>query len=551
MPGPSAGEALTVRELVERAGLGIEVVAGHAGLDRVVEAVYIGDLDDPTPWMVQGSLLLTTGPRLEQEPSVGVQLVRLLRQTGMVGVGVAIMPFVREIPPEMARAADEEGLPLLRIPEGTPFREITSYVFNALASRDMHRLRRSVALQKQLVEVLLAEQDPAGLVRRLGDLLEAGVLLFDAGGRVIEATALAHAGPDFAAAAWREYRAVVAHGTPRSVLAVAGLHVAFREVRLDHQVAQVLMAVFPGGSLISEFADAALTFAQRLLEVELRTGTNVAAVRRRTRPGLLEMLLHGRGTAAELGERLLQHGIDAGEAYRVLALSVGAAGGGDRRPHPSVTNTMAEALLDTFDRLLEERGVPFLSGRVRGQVLALAPLPAVDDTGVVAEQVAELAGVVATRLRASRIDVGISAALTGLGGVPRGAGQARLALRAASLVPGEAAVVRAFDQLGRRYRVLDSLDDAQLGELAEAVVGRLREADRHGTGDLLATLEAYLAHGCSAADTAAALFVHRNTLHKRLQRIEEVLGLDLRTTEGRVEASLGLLAAEVLATRQG
>jgi len=548
MQGPNAGEALTVRELVERAGLGLEVVAGHAGLDRVIEAVYIGDLDDPTPWMVQGSLLLTTGPRLEQEPSLGVQLVRLLRQTGMVGVGVAIMPFVREIPEEMARAADEEGLPLLRIPEGTPFREITSYVFNALASRDMHRLRRSVALQKQLVEVLLAEQDPAGLVRRLGDLLEAGVLLFDGSGRVLEATPQAPGGPGFAAAAWEEYRAVVARGTPRSVLAVAGLHVAFREVRLDHHVAQVLMAVFPEGSLISEFADAALSFAQRLLEVELRTGTNVAAVRRRTRPGLLEMLLHGRGTVAELGERLLQHGIDAGEAYRVLALAVAAPGGG-RRDHPAVADTMAEALLDTFDRLLEERQAPFLSRRTRGQVLALTPLPAVEDTDEVVRQAAEVAEVVATRLRAPRVDVGVSAALTGLTGVPRGAGQARLALRAASLAPGTGPVVRAFDQLGRRYRVLDSLDDAQLAELADAVVGRLRAADRHGAGELLGTLEAYLATGCSAADTAAALYVHRNTLRKRLQRIEEVLGLDLRSTGGRVEAYLGLLAAEVLATR--
>jgi DNA-binding PucR family transcriptional regulator len=51
-------------------------------------------------------------------------------------------------------------------------------------------------------------------------------------------------------------------------------------------------------------------------------------------------------------------------------------------------------------------------------------------------------------------------------------------------------------------------------------------------------------------ETAQALFVHRNTLHKRLRRIEDVLGIDLGSSGGRVEAYLGVHAAEVLDKRQ-
>ena len=67
----NAGDELTVRELVDQSGLHLKAVAGRGSLETVVQAVYIGDLDDPTPWMVEGSLLLTTGPRLEAEPEVG------------------------------------------------------------------------------------------------------------------------------------------------------------------------------------------------------------------------------------------------------------------------------------------------------------------------------------------------------------------------------------------------------------------------------------------------------------------------------------------------
>jgi hypothetical protein len=280
----SPSDVLTIRELVEQTDLHLEVVAGGDGIGKVIEAVYMGDLDDPTPWMVEGSLLLTTGPRLEAEPEVGVHLVQLLRQSGMVGIGVAITPYVREIPAAMIEAADEEGLPLLRVPEGTPFRAITSYVFNALASRDMHRLRRSMALQRQLLDVLVAEQDAGGLVRRLGELLDADTLLYNEVGDVVAARyAKARARPvdAFARRLWSEYRAIVGLGQPRSVIDLDGRHIAFREVRSQGRVEQVMMAVYGQGSLISEFADAALTFAQRLLEVESATGRNAAAVLRR------------------------------------------------------------------------------------------------------------------------------------------------------------------------------------------------------------------------------------------------------------------------------
>jgi purine catabolism regulator len=546
----SYGEELTVRELVERSGLHLEAIAGRSGLDRIVEAVYIGDIDDPTPWMVEGSLLLTTGPRLETEPQFGARLVHLLRQSGMVGVGVSILPHVLEIPRVMLEAADEEGLPLLRVPEVTPFREITSYVFNALASRDMHRLRRSMALQRQLLDVLITDQDPGGLVRRLGELLGAGTLLFDVNGRLLQAglESEGRQAETFARAAWEAYRAVLQAGKPRSVLGLGRRHVAFREVLVQGAVEQVLMAVYPKEGLISEFADAALSFAQRLLEVELASGHRVVTVRRRTRAGLLEMLMLGRGDDHELRERLLYQGIEPSEPWRLLVLSIGS-GQGTRAGHPSVTDAVADALLATVDRVLEERQFPFVSRRTHGEVLVLSPLSGCEDVEAVRETVGDLSATAAARLQAEGVECGVSAAARGLGQVPRAVGQARLSLHHARGA-GTATGVSIFDDLGGRYRLLDSLDDGALLELARGTVERLREADRRAGGQLFVTLDSFLDHGCSVGETAAALFVHRNTLRKRLKRIEEVLGVDLSSTGGRVEAYLGVRAAEVLDARR-
>jgi DNA-binding PucR family transcriptional regulator len=51
-------------------------------------------------------------------------------------------------------------------------------------------------------------------------------------------------------------------------------------------------------------------------------------------------------------------------------------------------------------------------------------------------------------------------------------------------------------------------------------------------GDTLAqTLETLFAHGMRIERTAAALYVHPNTLRHRLRRYEEETGADLRRTE--------------------
>jgi len=552
----SIGDALTIRELVEQSDLQLEVVAGRSGVGQVIEAVYIGDLDDPTPWMVQGSLLLTTAPRLEADPESGVRLVRLLKEKRMVGIGVAIMPHVRDIPGVMLDAADEEGLPLIRVPEGTPFRRVTSYVFNALASRDMHRLRRSVALQKHLLEVLLAEQTPSGLVRRLGELVEADTLLLDSSGALVGAAAPQGAASEsLIEEAWAEYRRILSAGVPRSVIVdVRGRQIAFREILVHGRTEQVLMAIYPEGTLISEFADAALSFAQRLLEVELVTGHNAGMVRRRTRAGLLDMLLHSRGTPAELAERLLYHGIEPREPWRVLALTMvpPAVEAGEPRVaarDAEIAEAVADEFLATVDHVFEESGVPFVSRGAHGEVLVLSPLQGNEDVAAARAFLLDAVSAAGARLRGARIVAGVSASSSALDGLPRAVGQARLALRH-GVSRGEAPVML-FDDLGVRYKALDSLPDEVLRELREGVVGRLAAADEGHGSELLPTLEAYLATGFSAGDTAASLFVHRNTLRKRLARIEAVTGLDLATSGGQAEAYLSVRAAEVLAIREG
>jgi GAF domain-containing protein len=89
----------------------------------------------------------------------------------------------------------------------------------------------------------------------------------------------------------------------------------------------------------------------------------------------------------------------------------------------------------------------------------------------------------------------------------------------------------AYEDLGAyRYLVHLRLEDAPRDRQWDGVE-RLRAYDRRRGAHLVDTLERYLEARRSATTAARALYIHPNTLRQRLDRIEQLSGLDLATED--------------------
>ena len=64
------------------------------------------------------------------------------------------------------------------------------------------------------------------------------------------------------------------------------------------------------------------------------------------------------------------------------------------------------------------------------------------------------------------------------------------------------------------------------------------------------TIQAFLDNGLSIAETARALYVHRNTLIYRIDKFEKQTGLDIRKFEDAMICKIGLMIADSLAGNQ-
>jgi PucR family transcriptional regulator, purine catabolism regulatory protein len=77
--------------------LDVRLVAGEAGLENAVRWVHISELEDPTPWLSGGELLLTTGMRLLDDGQQRT-FVRLLAGHGLAGLGLGTGFAHHEVP---------------------------------------------------------------------------------------------------------------------------------------------------------------------------------------------------------------------------------------------------------------------------------------------------------------------------------------------------------------------------------------------------------------------------------------------------------------------
>ncbi len=130
--------------------------------------------------------------------------------------------------------------------------------------------------------------------------------------------------------------------------------------------------------------------------------------------------------------------------------------------------------------------------------------------------------------------------------LPRAASEALLAANVAQGSRDGAAL--AFEQTGA-YRLLLSAMSENPSELqrfyAETVEPLVAYDEQYET-DLVRTLETFLEADGNVAGTAQRLFTHRHTVYYRLERVRELSGLDVSSSDGREKLSLGLKSMRVL-----
>jgi sugar diacid utilization regulator len=130
--------------------------------------------------------------------------------------------------------------------------------------------------------------------------------------------------------------------------------------------------------------------------------------------------------------------------------------------------------------------------------------------------------------------------------LPRAASEALLAANVAQ-GSGDATAL-AFEQTGAYRLLLSAMSEnpSELQRFYDETVEPLVAYDEQYETELVRTLEAFLEADGNVAGTAQRLFTHRHTIYYRLERVRDLSGHDVSSSDGREKLSLGLKAMRVL-----
>ncbi len=313
-----------------------------------------------------------------------------------------------------------------------------------------------------------------------------------------------------------------------------------RDVRIGRQVV---------GHVIAEIAEAAadplliraVEHAATVLAVHEARVRAERATEERLESDFVYDLVHGRDTAERLRERARHYGVDVTVAHRVLLVSLAAAGSTADRAPRTVGRT-GQDTVRTAASVLNHRLPGARFSRMSDALTILVPTRQPAGGGDLPALHAALAEV-----RRSAAATRNGAVVTcGIGGVaeweelPRSFRDATRTLQALVRL-GRSGVDMAVDELGLLGLFLDSERAEEIVTFGRALLAPLLR-DTSYSRQLLSTLNAYLDQGCRLGPTAAALFMHPNTLKYRLRQIEERCGVDLHEPYDITQVTLARLS---------
>ncbi|HSF26913.1 MAG TPA: PucR family transcriptional regulator ligand-binding domain-containing protein [Actinomycetes bacterium] len=545
---------LPLRAVLQSASLaGARVLAGAAGLDRVVSRVNVMEVPDILPWVKPDELLLTTGYPLRESAHELPELVTALHERGLAALAVKLGRYLQDLPAAMLERADELGLPIVRLPDDIAFDDVLNPVLTDVLNRQAAMLASSEAVHRALVQIVLAGGGLDEVCSELSRLLDAVVFVTSPDGRI-----LAQAGAPEAIEAATSAPCFDASGRFRTEFERRGIS-THEGLDGSHALVPVVAGSLDHGRLVAvaeRMLDAsdihALEGASTVAALAITKSLAVRAVEEKYRGDFLRDVLAGRaGSPGDVVAHAAGLGWDLDRPVAVLVAELDPVVGSplSRSVDGLALRPVRERFTTAWQSVLAARD-PFaaVAGFSKEVVAVIGAPPGRDLERAVRELTAAVSGDGGGGRRSFSTGVSrvVSAPGTDRGALPGAYEQARTAVRVGRHLHGAGALAH-FDGLGV-LRLLSLIPDGhEIDAFVAETLGRLADLEDAEATDLRRTLRVLLDHNLNVAEAARMLHFHYNTLRYRIGKLEGMLGPF--TTDPGLRLDL-MLALQVIGLRE-
>lgn len=543
-------QSLTIKEVMNRPIFKrAHIAAGEKGLHRQVGWVHVLEITKISPYLSRGDLILSTGLWLKFEQERKEYLLQLI-QSEAAGLCVEFGTSIDHIPADILELADEHGFPIIVFDKPVRFVEITQDIHSYLINRQHQLLKDLENYSRKIQQLTLQSTDVSSILRLLHEYSSQQVAYI---------STLEHnqfypsIEPEVAAAISELYAREVEHRSLGSQ--ESNIHAALDEdTTILFQPVVIFGQVFSGVGIVTreqptEAASLLLDYTVKAVATLLLRTQFLEEKMLRNQNGILQDLLSNRihneeQAQTSMGLRLLVKGqyLFIGGVMEIEHRSKNVAEERKEAGHQDIMVLLRS--------LLKKNNVPHLVMMKMNQIHVLCAKESITkDTErnlmlTLQTITADISRFATHQLEGVMIHAGFGKARSKMIESSRSFEEAYQVIEVSRSVP-QMNPCLFYDRLGV-YQLLKAAPNEFLKSFVQDHLGALIQYDEKHELQLLSTLQAYMNAFGSKLETAKSLYIHRQTLYNRLDKLEEILGEDWLQPHRRTSIEMALLAHDML-----
>jgi purine catabolism regulator len=506
--------AVTVKSImnIEAFSEAATLIAGHAGIDKVITYITVSETPDFYEWVSGGEVVLTTLLTFKTCQDQQVVNYTELAKRGIAALGVKVERFHETVPQELIDIAKKYQVPLFAIKRETKFREIIQLVTAELNNYQTNILLEVDSYYTELTKVALMAGGFDEHIRGLGRRTDSNVYCFQADLKLLGSYQKSFLGNAAQVVRGNLEQQLLQLGEILQPVRYEGLHI-FPCVTRGQALGYLVVA---SSDHLNEkhllMAGQLTTFLTIKLFDQLETEQKMLTA-------LLDELLYKRNLSEEeLRERLALFGLKHRKLYRVVIV---------RERDEAKLSQAASRLRGYCNKIRDLLGEGALAV-VKGDETVIIGADERADGGNPPHWVKEVGDDALSD--AFPIIIGIGPAVGDAKDIHSSYKIAKSTIKVGHTL-GHGGVLY-YGHFLARILLLLAVGTPEQGYLLTNIINPLVDQDKRYNTQILPTIEAMM-FADDIEQAAAALFVHANTVRYRLNKIKSITGHDFFTARGR------------------
>lgn len=158
---------------------GARVLGGSSGITQRVTKVNVMEVPDIIEWVSDGELLITTAFSIKDNINVLLELVPKLKSKGVVGLGIKVGRYIQELPENIIKLADELGFPIIEVPLCVSHTDLISAILTEVINDQMNMMIKMEDFNLEVMNIMIKGGGLKEIAEKLSDSIGNSLAIYE------------------------------------------------------------------------------------------------------------------------------------------------------------------------------------------------------------------------------------------------------------------------------------------------------------------------------------------------------------------------------------